>query len=72
MLSACLEPDLSFGCASAFLFLLVLLHKLKPELDPSWHMISEYTIGSLRLDDAIGDLPSASCFALFLYSARKV
>ena len=28
-----------------FLVLLALLHFLKPELDPSWRMISEYEIG---------------------------
>lgn len=31
--------------AAAFLALLFLLHFLKPELDPSWRMISEYEIG---------------------------
>jgi hypothetical protein len=28
-----------------FLAILFLLHFLKPELDPSWRMISEYEIG---------------------------
>ena len=31
--------------AAIFLALLILLHFLKPELDPSWRMISEYEIG---------------------------
>jgi hypothetical protein len=31
--------------AGLFLALLILLHFLKPELDPSWRMISEYEIG---------------------------
>jgi hypothetical protein len=31
--------------AALFLILLVLLHFLKPEFDPSWRMISEYEIG---------------------------
>ena len=35
----------SIGLALAFLSLLLLLHFLKPELDPSWRMISEYEIG---------------------------
>jgi hypothetical protein len=30
---------------SAFLVLLALLHVIKPELDPSWRMVSEYEIG---------------------------
>ena len=31
--------------ASTFITILVLLHFLKPELDPSWRVISEYEIG---------------------------
>ena len=30
---------------SAFLVLLILLHVLKTDLDPTWHMVSEYAIG---------------------------
>lgn len=36
---------ISIGCGLLFLVLLVLLHFLKPELDPKWRMISEYEIG---------------------------
>lgn len=36
---------LSFAAAAAFLILLVTLHFIEPEFDPSWHMISEYEIG---------------------------
>jgi hypothetical protein len=35
----------SFASATAFAVLLVALHFVKPELDPSWHFISEYAIG---------------------------
>lgn len=35
----------SISLASVFLADLLLLHFLKPELDPSWRMISEYEIG---------------------------
>ncbi len=35
----------SIGFAAIFLVILFLLHFLKPELDPSWRMISEYEIG---------------------------
>jgi hypothetical protein len=35
----------SFVFSGLFLALLVLLHFLKPELDPTWRMISEYEIG---------------------------
>lgn len=36
---------LAFGAAVAGLLLLVSLHVAKPELAPSWHMVSEYAIG---------------------------
>ena len=35
----------SIGLACAFLALLLLLHILKPDLDPAWRWISEYEIG---------------------------
>jgi hypothetical protein len=37
--------DVALAGAVAFSILLVLLHFLKPENDPSWRMISEYEIG---------------------------
>jgi hypothetical protein len=37
----------SFAAAAAFAILLVALHLVKPELDPSWHFISEYAVGRL-------------------------
>jgi hypothetical protein len=36
---------ITFWAAALFLGLLAVLHILKPEYDPSWHMISEYEIG---------------------------
>jgi Protein of unknown function (DUF998) len=36
---------LSVGASTLFLVLLVALHVIKPEVDPSWQMISEYAIG---------------------------
>jgi hypothetical protein len=36
---------LSLAGAATFVVLLAGLHLLKPELDPSWHFISEYAIG---------------------------
>jgi hypothetical protein len=36
---------LSFAGAAMFVVLLALLHLIKPELDPSWHFVSEYAIG---------------------------
>ncbi len=36
---------LSLFTAALFLVLLAVLHVIKPELDPSWRMVSEYAIG---------------------------
>jgi len=36
---------MSMALAGTFLALLFMLHFIKPELDPSWRMISEYEIG---------------------------
>lgn len=36
---------LSFGAAALSLVLLAALHVIKPELDPSWRLVSEYAIG---------------------------
>src|SRR3712207_5012446 len=36
---------LTFAGAATFVLLLAALHFIKPELDPSWHFISEYAIG---------------------------
>jgi ABC-type uncharacterized transport system permease subunit len=37
--------EMSLMAVASFSVLLILLHFLKPELDPSWRMISEYEIG---------------------------
>lgn len=36
---------IAFGAAAAGLLLLIGLHVAKPDLAPSWHMVSEYAIG---------------------------
>ena len=36
---------IAFASAGTFVLLLLLLHFVKSELDPSWHFISEYEIG---------------------------
>jgi hypothetical protein len=36
---------LAYGAAAASLLLLITLHFLKPDYDPSWRMVSEYAIG---------------------------
>jgi hypothetical membrane protein len=37
---------LAFAGAAAWVALIVILHVLEPEFDPSWRMISEYELGS--------------------------
>jgi Protein of unknown function (DUF998) len=60
-----LAPLIAAMGASASLLIVALLHLLKPELDPSWRMISEYEIGRwgwlMRLAFV---LTAASCMAL--------
>lgn len=58
---------LSFGGAATFLVLLAALHFIKPELDPSWRVISEYEIGRYGWVMALAFLSLAfSCVALFV------
>jgi hypothetical protein len=40
-----MAAKLSFVTAGVFLVLLAAMHFLKPEFNPTWHMISEYEIG---------------------------
>jgi hypothetical protein len=56
---------LSFAAAATFLVLLVALHYLKPGLDPSWRMVSEYEIGRYGWVMVVAFLSLASsCVAL--------
>jgi hypothetical protein len=58
---------LSFAGATMFVVLLVTLHFIKPELDPSWRMISEYEIGDYGWIIVLAFLSLAlSCVALFV------
>ncbi len=73
MREVCLEADLSFGCAFVFVCVPISLHKIKPELDPSWHMISEYAIGRYGWMMRLGLLSlSMSCLAQFSILIQKV
>ena len=40
-----IAAHLAFGFAAVFLILLIALHFLEPEFDPSWRWISEYELG---------------------------
>jgi uncharacterized protein DUF998 len=58
---------LSFAAAATFLVLLAALHFIKPELDPSWRMVSEYEIGRYGWMMVLAFLSQAfSCAALFV------
>ena len=57
----------SFAAAATFVILLAALHFIKPELDPSWRMVSEYAIGRHDWVMRLAFLSWAlSCGALFL------
>ena len=56
----------SFAAAAAFVVLFAVLHVIKPELDPSWRMGSEYAIGDYGWVMRIAMFALAlSCAALF-------
>lgn len=58
---------LSFAAAVTFLVLLAALHLIKPELDPSWRMVSEYEIGRYGWVMVLAFLSlTLSCVALFI------
>ena len=58
---------LSFAAATTFLLLLAALHFIKPELDPSWRVISEYALGDYGWIMVLAFLSLAvSCVSLFV------
>ena len=58
---------LSFAAAATFLVLLAALHFIKPELDPSWRVISEYALGDYGWIMMLAFLSLAlSCVSLFV------
>ena len=58
---------LSFAAAATFVLLLAALQFIKPEVDPSWRMVSEYEIGRYGWVMVLAFLSLAlSCVALFV------
>ena len=58
---------LSWAAAATFLVLLAALHVIKPEVDPSWRMVSEYAIGRHGWVMMLAFLSLAlSCLASFI------
>jgi hypothetical protein len=65
MMTSSIAAGVTFGGAVAFLLILAALHVLKPQLDPSWCLISEYAIGRHGWLMLLAFVSlSASCFAL--------
>ena len=62
---------LSFAGAATFLVLLAALHFIKPELDPSWRMVSEYEIGDYGWIMVLAFLSLAFSCATLLVAIRS-
>jgi hypothetical protein len=62
---------LSFAGAATFALLLAALHFIKPELDPSWHFISEYAIGEYGWIMVLAFLSLALAYASLLVAIRS-
>jgi hypothetical protein len=66
-------PIMIILSASMFLILLVLLHFIKREFDPSWRMISEYEIGCHGWLMRIAFIClSVSCYSLVVFLWQRV
>jgi Protein of unknown function (DUF998) len=62
---------LSFAGAATFAVLLAALHFIKPELDPSWHFISEYAIGRYGWIMVLAFLSLALGYASLFFALRS-
>src|SRR5918995_1661661 len=62
---------LSFAGAATFVVLLAALHFIKPELDPSWHFISEYAIGDYGWIMVVAFLSLALSYVSLLAAIRS-
>lgn len=59
--------DVSIASSVAFIVLLGALHLLRPDLDPSWHFISDYEVGAWGWVMRIAFLSlAASCFGVLV------
>jgi hypothetical protein len=64
---------LSLAATAIFVALLAALHVIKPELDPSWHFISEYAIGEYSWVMMLAFFCLAlSCVSLFIAIKSQV
>ena len=62
---------LSLGAVVTFLVLLAALHLIKPELDPSWHFISEYAIKDYGWLIALAFCSLAFSFIALFFALRS-
>jgi len=62
---------LSFAAAATFVVLLAALHFIKPELDRSWHFISEYAIGDYGWMMVVAFLPLALSYVSLFVAIRS-
>src|SRR5215217_9454779 len=62
---------LSFAGAATFVVLLAALHFIKPELDPSWHFVSEYAIGDYGWIMVLRFLSLASSYVSLFLAIRS-
>jgi hypothetical protein len=62
---AALAACYSLGAVAAAILLVLALHKLEPEFDPSWRMLSEYSLGKygliMRIAFILGGSGVAAC-----------
>jgi hypothetical protein len=71
--SSQLAARLAFGAATTSLLLLAALHILRSDLDPAWHMVSQYAIGKYGWIQTLVFLTLAiSCLSLFVAIRRQV
>lgn len=68
-----LAARLSFGSASVSLLFLAALHILRSDLEPAWHMVSQYAIGRFGWVQTLVFLTLAiSCLSLFVAIRTQV
>jgi hypothetical protein len=65
-------PTIAMSSAGVFVLLLSSLHVVRADLDPSWHMISEYGVGASGWMMTAAFLALASAFFTLMLSLRPI
>lgn len=63
--------QVSFWAAALFVFLLVILHVIEPEFDPSWRFISEYELGQYGWVMVLAFLSFATSYVALFIAMRS-